>query len=187
MLGYSMGARLALAFAVAHPDRVARLVLESGGAGIEDAVARASRREADEALADRIERDGIAVFVDEWERLPLWASQANLPGEIRRRQRERRLANWPQGLANSLRGFGQGVQPSLWYALPSLPMPVLAVAGGLDTKYAAIAERMGALVPCATTVVIPGAGHTPHLERPEEFWNAVEAFLRGRPTDAGTD
>ena len=34
VLGYSQGARVALAFTVDHPERVERLVLESGNAGL---------------------------------------------------------------------------------------------------------------------------------------------------------
>lgn len=183
LLGYSMGARLALAFTAAFPDRVARLVLESGTAGIARDDERARRRFADDALACRIERDGIAAFVAEWERLPLWASQAALPDAVRQRQREQRLANRPGGLAGSLRGFGQGVQPALWVDLPRLPMPVLAVAGELDAKYAALAARIGAAVPNGTSVVIRNAGHAPHLERPDDFRDVVAHFLRGDRMD----
>ncbi len=183
LLGYSMGARLSLAFAAAHPARVARLVLESGTAGIEDQGLRAARRMADDALADRIERGGIAAFVAEWERLPMWESQSALPDAVRQRQRQQRLNNQPAGLANALRGFGQGVQPALWGALPRLPMPVLALAGALDGPYAARAERIGAAVPKGTIVVVPGAGHAPHLECPDEFRVVVERFL----LDCGPD
>ena len=59
VLGYSLGARIALRLAVSHPEAVDRLVLESPSAGIADPQERARRRAADEALADRIERDGI--------------------------------------------------------------------------------------------------------------------------------
>lgn len=191
VLGYSMGARMALAFAVAHPDRVSCLVLESGTAGIESDDERAARRAADDALADRIERNGIAAFVAEWEALPLWRSQATLPEGVRRRQRETRLANRPEGLASSLRGSGQGVQPPLWQALTGLPMPLLAIAGALDRKYAGIAERIGASAQHGRTVVIAEAGHAPHLERPEEFRDAVERFLldckKRQTTNRGDD
>ena len=64
VVGYSFGARVALALAVTQPDVVRALVLESPSAGIADAAARATRRAADDALADRIERDGIEAFVD---------------------------------------------------------------------------------------------------------------------------
>ena len=79
VVGYSMGARVALRLAIAHPARVARLVLEAPSAGIADPAGRSARRDADEALALGLERDGIAPFVDAWERMPV------LAGEARRR------------------------------------------------------------------------------------------------------
>ncbi|HSM34034.1 MAG TPA: alpha/beta fold hydrolase, partial [Anaerolineae bacterium] len=74
IVGYSMGARLALVMALAHPGLVGRLVLESPSAGIVDAVARSARRQADERLARILERDGIEAFVAGWEAQPLFAS-----------------------------------------------------------------------------------------------------------------
>lgn len=185
LLGYSMGARLALAFTIAHPERVERLVLESGSPGLEEAGARATRVRTDNELAARIERNGVDQFVREWEALPLFASQKSLPPEARERQRTLRLANRPEGLAASLRGFGQGIQPSLWADLPGLDLPVLLVVGEQDKKYARIARDMSARLPTAWTVIVPGAGHTPHLEQPELFLDVVVGFLTEPDPEAG--
>ena len=64
-LGYSMGGRAALAFAAAHPERVERLPLVGASAGLADPEARRERIASDEALADRIERDGIEATTNE--------------------------------------------------------------------------------------------------------------------------
>lgn len=179
-LGYSMGGRLALGLALEHPRLVSALVLESATAGIRSESERAERRAADEALARRIEAIGIAAFVAEWERLPLWESQHRLDPGIRRRQRELRLRNRSTGLANSLRGMGQGAQPSLWERLADIETPVLLVAGALDAKFAAIAAQLDAALPRAETLIVPDAGHAVHLERPGQFVDAVRAFLARR-------
>lgn len=73
VVGYSMGGRLALTFAMLHPHRVRRLVLESSSPGLQTDAERRARREADEALAQRIEQEGVRAFVDHWERLPLFS------------------------------------------------------------------------------------------------------------------
>jgi 2-succinyl-6-hydroxy-2,4-cyclohexadiene-1-carboxylate synthase len=177
LIGYSMGARLALAFAVARRQGVSCLVLESGTAGIDAATERAARQAADEALAASIERDGIAAFVDRWEHLPLWASQVGLPDNVLAEQRAIRLRQRPVGLAGSLRGFGQGVAPSLRDNLPSLPMRVLTIAGALDEAYARRAGEMASAAPRGRSVVIAGAGHAPHLEQPAAFLDAISLFL----------
>ena len=177
VLGYSMGARAALHVALRHPGRVAALVLESASPGVDDPAERAARRAADGALADAIERDGVAAFVERWERLPLWASQAALPEATRAALRAQRLGNRPRGLANSLRGAGAGAAPPVTGRLGAMGAPALLVAGALDAKYVAIGEAMERAMPRARLVVVPGAGHAVHLERPAAFAEAVGAFL----------
>lgn len=179
VVGYSMGGRLALHHALRSGSAVRRLVLESASPGLEDDEARAERRAADEALADRIVRIGIERFVDEWEGLPLFASQARLPADVRARHRARRLRNDPRSLAAALRGLGTGALPSLWDRLAELSVPTLLVVGELDGKFVEIGRRMEAALPQATLAVVPGAGHTVHLERPDAWLALVTGFLRG--------
>lgn len=182
LLGYSMGGRLAIALALEARERVTALVLESASPGIEDEEKRAARREADEALARSIEEDGVEAFVDRWEHLPLFASLAELSPGRRRRLREERLRSDASGLAKSLRRMGTGSQPWLGDRLHEITAPTLVVNGGRDTKFDTIAARMAASIPDARRVVIPGAGHVPHLERPEELHRAVSDFLRSLQT-----
>ena len=177
LAGYSMGGRVALHLALAAPWRVRALVLESASPGIEDPDERARRRAHDEALAGLLEREGIEAFVRLWESQPLFATQARLPPAVREALRAERLAQRPHGLAGALRGLGAGVQAPLWGALPGLRLPVLVVAGAEDPRYRAIARRMGEALPDARAVVVEGAGHNVHLERPEAFRRAVVAFL----------
>ena len=177
LLGYSLGGRLALQFAVAAPGRVRALILESASPGLASPAERAARIAADDALAEVIERDGIEAFVAHWEALPLWASQAELPAELRARQRTQRLANRPQGLANSLRGMGTGRQRALWDVLPAFTIPTLLLAGALDAKFSAIAQQMAATLPRADLAIIAAAGHAIHLEQPEIFGQRVAVFL----------
>ena len=181
VLGYSMGGRVALQLAAAAPERVGALLLESSSPGLASPAERAARAAADADMAAAIERDGLAAFVAQWERLPLFASQAALPAELRERQRAQRLHNRPLGLANSLRGMGTGQQTSLWDRLPDLRMPTLLLAGALDQKYCTIAQRMAAQMPNARLALVPNAGHTIHLEQPGLFADTVLEFLQSLP------
>lgn len=178
LLGYSMGGRVALATAIAAPERVVALVLESASPGLRGHEARLARAARDAALADAIERDGLPAFVDRWEREAIFATQENLPGEVREALRAQRLQQDPTGLANSLRGFGQGVMPPLHDFLPGVAAPTLIVAGALDPRYVEIGEAMRDAMPRARLVVVPRAGHAVHLEQPEAFRHVVLEFLR---------
>lgn len=177
VLGYSMGGRAALGLAVAHPERVRSLVLVGASAGLEDPSERAARRQADDALADAIERDGVARFVERWLAQPLFASQARLGPAFLAAARAQRLQNTARGLAGSLRGIGTGAQPPLHAALGTLAVPVLLVVGADDAKFRSIAEDLAARMPSARVAQIPDAGHAAHLEHSSAFLAETIRFL----------
>lgn len=182
VLGYSMGGRLALSLAVALADRgrtLAGLALVGATPGLDDPRARAARRAADGALADRIEAIGVDAFLAEWQKTPIIASQARIAAPIRRRMAARRRHHRPWGLAGSLRGMGTGAMPSLWHRLDAIPWPTLLVTGSLDDKFAAIADAMAARMPSAARAVIDGAGHCAHLERPAAFRAVFDRWRAG--------
>lgn len=176
-LGYSMGGRLALYMAVRQSSVVRSLTLVSATAGLASAAERQARRAADEALAARIERDGVAAFVAEWEQNPLFAGLARLPEQARATLHEQRLGNSPLGLANILRGMGAGAQPSLWSRLAAVAAPALLIAGQQDAKFVALNQRLAATLPNATLRLIPNAGHVVQMEQPEAFLVAAAEFL----------
>lgn len=172
-VGYSMGGRFALHLALARPDLVSRLVLVSTTAGIDDPAERAARRDADDALAARIERDGVSAFVRWWLERPLFAT---LPPEAA--ALDSRLGNTPAGLASSLRLAGTGTQEPRWGELGRLTMPVLVVAGERDSAYLDRARRLvDSIGPNARLLAVAGAGHAVHLEAPAAVAAALEAFL----------
>ncbi len=73
--------------------------------------------------------------------------------------------------------MGTGTQPSLWHRLEELNMPVLILAGALDQKFAELAAEMVRPVYAASVKIVPGAGHTIHLERPQLFVELITQFL----------
>jgi 2-succinyl-6-hydroxy-2,4-cyclohexadiene-1-carboxylate synthase len=174
-VGYSMGARTALHVALAYPELVGRLVLVSGAPGIEDAGQRQERRAADDVLARRAEAEGVEGFVRWWVSQPIFAT---LPA--RAADMAGRLANTGAGLASSLRLTGTGAQEPLWDRLAELgrrSLPVLVVAGSLDTKYCDLAARMAMEIgPSATVMVVDDAGHACHLEKPTVVGPAIARF-----------
>lgn len=172
-LGYSMGARYCLQIALDHPELVRGLVLLGATAGIEDRAERAQRHQQDLATADRIRRDGLERFLDDWLAQPLFAG---LPAE--RSFRAERLENTVAGLQSSLEQAGTGSQDPSWHQLAGLEMPVLVLAGAADHKFAALAERLAAEIGAnATLTLIAGAGHAAHLEAPDQFLAVVQPWL----------
>jgi len=172
-VGYSMGGRVGLHLALAHPELVRRLVLVGASPGIEDAAERAARRQADEDLARSLEEEGLEEFLARWLDLPLFAGlPPDAAGLAARRQ------NTSAGLAASLRRMGTGSQEPLWHRLVDLTMPVLLVAGERDPKFSELASEMARRIgDQAAVAVVPDAGHACHLERPEAFLDVVVPFL----------
>lgn len=177
LLGYSMGGRIALAYALAYPKEVLRLIIESSSFGICDEQKKKERRERDVWLAQSIQENGIEWFNDHWSGLGLFSSQSRLPQDIRDKIRDRRLQNEPHALANTLLGTGQGIFPCLRNEISSLQMPVLYINGEQDEKYLEIGQEFTQLNPRMKREIIPGVGHNTHIENPQEFIKVVNSFL----------
>jgi 2-succinyl-6-hydroxy-2,4-cyclohexadiene-1-carboxylate synthase len=173
---YSMGGRLALYLALRYPERCSGLFLESASPGLEGAEQRSERRATDEERAKRLESGDFELFLEDWYHQPLFTSLARHENLLARTIDARRH-NDPGELAASLRGMGTGSQPSLWGELERLAVPVLAVAGGLDEKYATISSRMASISPRIEPVLIPGVGHNVRAEAPAEYAALLRRFL----------
>jgi 2-succinyl-6-hydroxy-2,4-cyclohexadiene-1-carboxylate synthase len=182
VLGYSFGARIALWLAVTTPRLVRRLVLESPSAGIADAGGRVARVAADERWAALLDEGDLAAFHEAWEAQPVFATRSTLPEETRASIREQHLTASAHGLAASLRGAGHGAMPPLDDQLGSVVAPTLVLAGALDPIGHDRATEVAAGIPGARLEVLPGTGHAPHLERPDEALRLIDAFLNDQPS-----
>ncbi|MGE8006363.1 2-succinyl-6-hydroxy-2,4-cyclohexadiene-1-carboxylate synthase [Lysinibacillus sp. NPDC093216] len=177
LLGYSMGGRIALSYAISYPERIDKLILESASPGLRTSKERSERCERDNALAEKIISNGLLSFVNAWENIPLFESQKCLSHNVQEAIRFERLSQKEEGLAGSLRGIGTGSQPSNWMALEKLEFPVLLMTGSLDDKFCKIALEMKALLKNAKHTTVNDAGHAIHVENPAEFATIVEEYL----------
>ncbi len=175
LLGYSMGGRLALFLALHAPERFTHLVLESASPGLKTDAERAERRRLDADRAAEIAAD-LPGFLERWYALPLFAQT---PHETRHRLVQQRAHNDAGGLARSLALMGTGAQPSLWPHLPALRVPTTLVVGARDAKFVAVAQAMAAANAGLRVALVPGAGHTVHLDAPEAFAALVAQSLPG--------
>lgn len=178
LVGYSMGARLCLAAALAAPRRIRGLVLLSGSPGLVDDAARRERRALDEERACTLERDPEA-FVSSWGALPLFAPLRATPAFERLQARRRTLIRGPRATAwaSVLRALGPGAMPSLWPSLPRLDVPVLLLSGALDEAYVQHAQRAAALLSRPCVDVVDGVGHALPLEAPDAVADRLRAFV----------
>ncbi|WP_088809856.1 MULTISPECIES: 2-succinyl-6-hydroxy-2,4-cyclohexadiene-1-carboxylate synthase [unclassified Listeria] len=177
LVGYSMGARIALALTMRNKAKYGGLVMISGSPGLKTDEERATRRHRDADLAQFITEKGVPEFVAYWENLPLFASQKSLAADKQEQIRDERLSQAGTGLIYSLAGVGTGELPSYWADLVELDIPVLLIAGELDEKFCRIAKEVQSLLPNATYVSVKDAGHAVHLEAPEEVSKMINNWL----------
>ena len=169
LLGYSMGGRLALHWAIAHPERIRRLILVGASPGLAAPEAQEERRLADATLADFIRTRGLEAFFKYWHNQTFFQPLMRLPKERLDPILARRAQNDPEGLALSLENVGTGTLPSLWHRLKEIRFPVDLVTGEHDAKFTHVAREMGAHLTKARHSTIEGAGHAVHLERPDDL------------------
>lgn len=178
LVGYSMGGRTALSFAMMYPQYVNTLTLESASPGLRQPKERAARRAQDEKLIQKIETYGLTAFVDFWENIPLFESQKKLSTNVQKQLRAERLSQSSNGLIRSLRYMGTGQQPSWWEQLHQYKGAVLLIVGKLDEKFVTINKHMEKHFQRAELAIVEHAGHAVHLEKPEAFQQLVINFIQ---------
>ncbi len=182
LIGYSMGARLAISLATRC--QLAGLVLVSGSGGIDNSGHRRRRAAEDLALAERIEEIGAADFLAEWRRRPLIQSQDRISPGHQDTMAAARKRHSAAGLARALVQLGQGAD-SVWQILPDIGVPTLLVTGEADDRYCGLALRMAGLLPDPSAVIVRGTGHSPHLESPVAFADGFNKWLEYLTDRAG--
>lgn len=184
VVGTSMGGRVALEVAVAHPERVSALVLVGSGLpGHEwsDAVKEywAAEDEAIERgdLAEAAEVN-VRFWIDGPGRRP-----EDVDPELRRRVHAMQLRALELQVPSYLEvgDLEELLVPDLGDRLGEVTQPTLVVIGEADhPDIHAIARRIAASVPHTTEASIPDASHLPSMERPEAFDRILAGFLSGR-------
>lgn len=169
LVGYSLGARIALSILASAPELASRATLNGARLPPASPAERRARADRDEALARRLELEPLETFVRAWEALPLFETQRALPREVRERRRRERLMHDPEGLAVSLRVLGLAQMPDLRLELGGVLTPITLAVGSLDSAFSAHAEELLAHLPRARRVLFEGAGHDLTLERPAEL------------------
>ncbi|WP_125767810.1 2-succinyl-6-hydroxy-2,4-cyclohexadiene-1-carboxylate synthase [Companilactobacillus furfuricola] len=170
LVGYSMGGRIAIAYALKYPNTLDHLVLESTTAGISDEKLRQKRQQHDAKLAEKLMNSGMEKFVSDWEKLPLFASQQTAsPAKISFMHQQRIQQN-PQNAANSLLMMGTGKQPNYWDKLdPLSKLSVVVIAGDEDKKFVKIGSKLHQKIRGSKLLVVQNVGHNIHFEKPDIF------------------
>ena len=187
VLAHSAGSILATLYAIAHPERLSRLLLITPGletVGVDI---------SDEDLSARLERHAAQPWYPAARAAMDAISAGDRSLEAFRASRPFYYGRWDEaaqrhatlGVAERYQaardGFFAGVKPgvpAIKAGLRRLTAPVLLYAGERDPLVTpAMAREAAPFFNEAAVVVQPGAGHFPWIDDPAAFAAAIEAFL----------
>jgi pimeloyl-ACP methyl ester carboxylesterase len=173
--GHSMGAGVALNFALQYPERCLGLVLVGIGSGGSNP--RWWQQWWDK-LADLAENKGMSAALEEMNSLPAWQSAFRNP-QIGNQVSEEILHNCAKSIAYTIRGV-QRKRPSIFGLEPRLKecrTGTLVVMSEHDTPVKGSSRFIAECMPNAVLKVLPARSHWTYREAPEKFLNAVDDFL----------
>jgi 3-oxoadipate enol-lactonase len=176
LLGHSMGGMVARRLALAHPGRLDALVLMDTSAGPPPGldpelvafgaeVVRTHGMVELKRLQDELDPLGSPSY------RRVLAVRPGFADYVARKWGALAPAMW-QSMAQEIVH-----QPDQLAAMAGIACPTLVLVGDEDTVFLDPARALAATVPGAELVVIPGAGHSPQFEHPQEWYRAVRGFL----------
>jgi len=177
LLGYSMGGRVALNYAVTYPDDLKGLILESSSAGIKNEEDRQKRYEEDLKLVEFIETHSLEEFVEIWQDKEIFNTQRRFSNDKLKKIKKKKSAGSKIGYTNSLKGFSTGIMPPVHDRLKKITTKVLLITGDLDTKFTGINARLAKRFNKAKHKVVRNSGHNTHLEESKRFIEIVLNYL----------
>lgn len=173
VLGFSMGGFVAQLAAARWADRVTGLILVSTAA-----VLTGSGRELFRHRADVVERDGLEQERKMHVPRAFSSEFRNSDPDFVAAYGEEILVSDPRAVAETFRDLSRFDSRS-W--LQDIRCPTLILAGELDEAMpAGAAEELHRAIAGSELVVLPGVGHTMHVEDPATFNDRVSQFVASR-------
>jgi 3-oxoadipate enol-lactonase len=174
LVGLSLGARLAINFALAYPSRVDRLVLAGPGVDGWPFAPDPHLRGLIGAVIARDAKKATAL----WLAHPYMATAMRDPGVA---TRLRGLAARNEHIWSQEIGPAVVPKPLALNRAAEIRAPTLILVGTLDVAdIVQIADRLERDIRGARKVVLPEIGHLVNLEAPDRFRALVTDFLSGR-------
>lgn len=182
LLGHSMGGMVALRFTLAHPERVASLVLMDTSA----APVHASAKRFFELGGRVIEQGGMAALYQVARKAA--AVDPNRAASARRAEEAMGSERWWARIERKLLAMDPAAYHTLGVLLAEhesavgrlgeITCPTLVVVGEDDAAFVAHSQDLADGIADASHAVIEGAAHSPQLENQPVWLDAIRSHLR---------
>jgi pimeloyl-ACP methyl ester carboxylesterase len=173
LMGNGFGGTVALAFALAHGDRLAKLVLCDVAPGFPEEGKQAFR-----VMAAKVAEGGMGTIAEIAANRVFHAAYLAAHPQAVNERKAVLLKIDPAAFQAACRSL---VEADLVPALHELSVPTLVIYGKLDQATPpALNKLIASHAPNARVIELAGCGHCPPLEQPQEFLEAIHEFLNGR-------
>lgn len=170
LMGNGFGGTVALAFALAHPERIAKLVLSDAAAGFPP-----QGREAFAVMAQKVAEAGLGAVAE------IAAKRVHSPAYLQahpeaiEQRKQVLLGIHPKAFQAACKILQE---TDLVPLLHHLRVPTLVICGELDQATPpALNKQVVEKAAGAQYVELPGCGHCPPLEQPAQFLAAIKDFV----------
>jgi pimeloyl-ACP methyl ester carboxylesterase len=173
LLGNSTGGRVVQVYAGLHPDRMARLVVEDVGPERTNEIASGFARRVEQEQKGWASEDELVASLMKNSKVsePLQRNYAHYGSKLRDDGR----VVWKRD-PNLVKGF---VPTELWQYVRKIKCPTIYILGGASSIVPPETQKqLKEMLPNVEIVTMPGLGHYPHVEAPEEYLKIVTAFVK---------
>lgn len=173
LIGYSLGARIALAFATQFPESIQKLSLISGHIGYSDSSLKTKQKTIEDATLALLKNNTYESFLKKWYQQDLF--QPLTPQQLDRLIHKRSLQNHNDIIA-AFEGFRHCYYPSQLNTLKMLARRTHFIVGEADKKYFQLALQLKKEMPYLYIDTVPEAAHSIITSHPNE----LKALLKKR-------
>ncbi len=170
LIGNGFGGTVALAFAIAHPERIGKLLISDAVAGFPE-----EGRQAFRIMAEKVAAGGLGAVAEIAAKRVFSPAYLAAHPELIEERKQVLLAIDPKGFRGACKILQEA---DLTPLLHRMHTPTLVVCGELDQATPpALTKEIAEKIPGARYVELPGCGHCPPLEQPQAFIAAIKEFV----------